>query len=232
MGLFGKLTGTQHPDAVVIPLPAGEVRAALLVIKRPDVPYVMRNGTPAERADLVAEWRVLEPAWRTFFSHSRLSRTVKTRMRLDAESHEVRALDEQWEVTWVGVTPRPARSREYSRGRVPTVSRQWEVQRGRRTAVCAGRRCSASTLRRSRPRCRTRSSARGGRGAQWCSSCEPARYLGADAPMGRQVVSVSWPLISTASSSSSSCVRSVRGGRTGPALWPTAVIPAFTMLTA
>ncbi|MFB8272385.1 hypothetical protein ACFC96_38185 [Streptomyces sp. NPDC055955] len=129
MGLFGNLTGTQHPDAVVTPLPAGEVRAALLVIKRPDVPYVMRNGTPAERADLVAEWRVLEPAWRTFFSRSLLSRTVKTRMRLDAESHEVRALDEQWEVTWVGVTLRPARSREYSRGRVPTVSRQWEVGR-------------------------------------------------------------------------------------------------------
>ncbi|MFA3835030.1 hypothetical protein [Streptomyces aureus] len=52
--------------------------------------YVVRNGTPA---DLVAEWRVLEPARRTFFSRSRPSRTLKTRMRLDAESHEVRALD-------------------------------------------------------------------------------------------------------------------------------------------
>ncbi|MFE6151337.1 hypothetical protein [Streptomyces sp. NPDC057889] len=93
MGLFGKLTGTRHPDAGVIPLPDGEVRAALFAIKRPDVRYVVRNGTPAERADLVAEWRVLEPARRTFFSRSRPSRTLKTRMRLDAESHEVRALD-------------------------------------------------------------------------------------------------------------------------------------------
>ncbi|MEU5054292.1 hypothetical protein ACFC1L_05140 [Streptomyces sp. NPDC056210] len=130
MGLFDKLTGTKHPDAGVIPCPAAEVRAALLAINGPDVPYAVRNGTPAERADLVAEWRVLEPAWRTFFSRSRLSRTLKTRMRLDAESHEVRALDEQWEVTWVGDTPRLARSREYSRGQVTTVSRQWEVQRG------------------------------------------------------------------------------------------------------
>ncbi|MGW6140247.1 hypothetical protein ACWFRM_39750 [Streptomyces sp. NPDC055144] len=130
MGLFDKLTGTKHPDAGVTPRPAGEVRSALLAINGSDVPYVVRNGTPAERADLVAEWRVLEPAWRTFFSRSQLNRTLKTRMRLDAESHEVRALDEQWEVAWVGDTPRLARSREYSRGQVTTVSRQWEVQRG------------------------------------------------------------------------------------------------------
>ncbi|MFE7157367.1 hypothetical protein [Streptomyces sp. NPDC057636] len=130
MGLFDKLTGTRHPDAGVIPRPAAEVRAALLAINGPDVPYVVRNGTPAERADLVAEWRVLEPAWRTFFSRSQLSRTLKTRMRLDAESHEVRALDEQCEVTWVGDTPGLARSREYSRGQVTTVSRQWEVEPG------------------------------------------------------------------------------------------------------
>ena len=53
-----------------------------------------------------------------------------TRMRLVPESNEVRALDEQWEVTWVGDTSRLARSREYSRGQVTTVSRQWEIKRG------------------------------------------------------------------------------------------------------
>ncbi|MFD3475234.1 hypothetical protein [Streptomyces sp. NPDC058695] len=130
MGLFYELTGTRHPDAGVVPRPAGEVRAALLAVNGPDVPYVVRNGTPAEGADLVAEWRVMEPAWRTFFSRSRMSRTLKTRMRLVPESSEVRALDEQWEVTWVGDTPRLARSREYSRGQVTTVSRQWKVKRG------------------------------------------------------------------------------------------------------
>ncbi|MFE5022543.1 hypothetical protein ACFRAO_04195 [Streptomyces sp. NPDC056656] len=59
MGLFDKLTGTRYPDAGVIPRPAGEVRAALLAINGPDVPYVVRNGTPAEGADLVAESRAL-----------------------------------------------------------------------------------------------------------------------------------------------------------------------------
>jgi hypothetical protein len=130
MSLFDKLTGTKHPSSGVAPRSAEEVRAALLGLNGPDVPYVVRNGTPSEGADLVAEWKIQEPAWRTFFVRTQLSRTLKTRMRLVPANHEVRALDEQWEVTWVGDTPRLARSREYSRGQVTTVSRHWKVERG------------------------------------------------------------------------------------------------------
>ncbi|MFJ2133609.1 hypothetical protein ACIP4W_21150 [Streptomyces sp. NPDC088846] len=130
MGFFDKLTGTKRASSGVAPRSAEEVRAALLGINGPDVPYVVRNGTSSEGADLVAEWRVREPAWRTFFVRTQLSRTLKTRMRLVPANHEVRALDEQWEVTWVGDTPRLARSREYARGQVTTVSRQWKVERG------------------------------------------------------------------------------------------------------
>lgn len=130
MGLFDKLTGTKRPDAGVAPRSAGDVRAALLALNGPDVPYAVRGATPDEGADLVAEWRILEPAWRTFFVRTQLDRTVKTRMRLDIKDHEVRAVDEQWEVTWSGDTPRLALSREYSRGQVTTASRQWKLERG------------------------------------------------------------------------------------------------------
>lgn len=130
MRLFDKLTGTRHPGAGVAPRPAGEVRAALLGLNGPDVPYVVRNGTPSEGADLVAEWRIREPAWHSFFARAQLSRTLKIRMRLVPEDQEVRALDEQQEVTWVGDTPRLAPSREYSRGQVTTVSREWTIERG------------------------------------------------------------------------------------------------------
>ncbi|MFI8873666.1 hypothetical protein [Streptomyces sp. NPDC055243] len=94
MGLFDKLTGTRHPDSGVAPRTADEVRAALLAVNGPDVPYRVRNGTPAESADLVAEWRIMEPAWHTFFVRSQLDRTLKTRMRLVPDSHEVRTVDE------------------------------------------------------------------------------------------------------------------------------------------
>ncbi|KUJ69154.1 hypothetical protein ACZ90_12380 [Streptomyces albus subsp. albus] len=130
MGLFDKLTGTRHPDTGVAPRTAEELRAALLGLNGPDVPYVVRAATPAEGADLVAELRIREPAWHTFFARTQLSRTLKIRMRLVPADHEVRALDEQQEITWVGDTPTLATSREYTRGQVTTVSREWTIERG------------------------------------------------------------------------------------------------------
>ncbi|MGW7099767.1 hypothetical protein [Streptomyces sp. NPDC054838] len=130
MGLFDRFTGTRHPDGGAAPLSAAQVREALLAVNGPDKPYVVRNARPAEKADLVAEWRVLEPVWRTFFLESRLDRTLKTRMRLVPGKHEVRALDEELEVTWVGDTPKLAASAEYQRGQVTTVSKRWTIERG------------------------------------------------------------------------------------------------------
>ncbi|MFE3557261.1 hypothetical protein ACFXKW_20700 [Streptomyces sp. NPDC059193] len=73
---------------------------------------------------------ILEPAWNTFFLRTRLSRTLKIRMRLVPEKNEVRAVDEQWDVTWAGNTPRLAIAAEQSRGQVKTVSKRWSVGRG------------------------------------------------------------------------------------------------------
>ncbi|MFF0080708.1 hypothetical protein ACFYR1_13560 [Streptomyces canus] len=129
MGLFDKLTGTKRPADGVPPLSAEEVRAALLGLNSADVPYVVRDGRD-EGADLVAEWRLLEPAWRTFFLRSQLGRVFKIHMRLVPEKREVRALDQQFEVEWLGDTPRLSLAREAQRGQVKTVSKQWSLSRG------------------------------------------------------------------------------------------------------
>jgi hypothetical protein len=126
MGLFDKLTGTRRPGKGVAPRSAEEVKAALFDLNSPEVPYVVRDGT-SEGADLVAEWRIAEPAWATFFVRSQLTRALQIHMRLVPEIHEIRALDRQWEVTWVGDKPRLASSAEYTRGQVKTVSRRWTV---------------------------------------------------------------------------------------------------------
>ncbi|MFJ9825299.1 hypothetical protein ACIRSU_13150 [Streptomyces sp. NPDC101160] len=130
MGLLDRFTGTQYPDRGVAPLSAMEVRGALLAVNSADKPYVVRNGRPAEKADLVAEWRILEPAWRTFFLESRPEQSLKIKLRLVADKHEVRALDEQLEINWVEGTPRLATSAEYSRGQVTTTSKRWTIERG------------------------------------------------------------------------------------------------------
>ncbi|MET8679597.1 hypothetical protein ABZW18_18995 [Streptomyces sp. NPDC004647] len=110
MGLFDKLTGTKRPADGVAQRSAAEVHAALLGLNRPDVPYVVRDGRE-EGADLVAEWRILDPAWQTFFVRTQVSRVFQVRMRLVPEKNEIRSLDQQYEVTWVGDTPRLAIAR-------------------------------------------------------------------------------------------------------------------------
>ncbi|MFM9372849.1 hypothetical protein [Streptomyces sp. Da 82-17] len=121
MGLLDKLTGTRRPTNGTAPRPAAEVHAGLLGLGGPDVPYVVRDGR-AEGADLVAEWRILDPAWRTFFVRTQVSSVFRVRMRLVPEKHAVRALDEQYDVTWAGETPSLALSAEARRGQVRTVS--------------------------------------------------------------------------------------------------------------
>lgn len=129
MGLFDKLAGTKYPDDDVVPCSAEQVRTALLGANRDDAPYVIRDGA-AEDCDLVAEWRMAEPAWQVIFAESQLTRAVRIRMRLSPKNHEVRVLEESWEVTRVGNPPQLKISGSYSRGPDRTVSRHYTVQRG------------------------------------------------------------------------------------------------------
>lgn len=129
MGLFDKLTGTKHPDSGVAPRSAEEVRAALLGLFGADAPYVVREGG-SEGADLVAEWRLREPAWHTFFARTQVSRVLQIHLRLDPAAREVRSVDRQFDVTWLGGTPQLALSAEAARGQVNTVSWRKKVERG------------------------------------------------------------------------------------------------------
>ncbi|MFD8154103.1 hypothetical protein ACFV28_25580 [Streptomyces sp. NPDC059720] len=87
MSLLDNYFGTRRPDEGVAPRTPMEVRSALLALNGPGVPFVVRNGTPKE-GDVVAECRLPELRVRLW-----------TRMRLNAAKREVRALDEQWEVS-------------------------------------------------------------------------------------------------------------------------------------
>ncbi|MBW5484361.1 hypothetical protein [Streptomyces bambusae] len=127
MALLDILTGTKHPSGDAVPRTPEELRSALLALNGPQTPFRVRNATPAEGADLVAEWSRTLPA-----GTGRLKeRTVKIRMRLVPETREVRALEELWEVTSValGNTPGATVNRTYNRGRVAD-GREWTWDRG------------------------------------------------------------------------------------------------------
>ncbi|MGW8333853.1 hypothetical protein ACWGNF_01655 [Streptomyces sp. NPDC055808] len=129
MGIFDRLTGTRRPPEGVSPVPAQELRAALLGLNRAEEPYVVRYGG-GERCDLLAEWRLTEPAWQQTFVRSEITHAVRIRMRLDPTAHELRALEEQWELSRVGTPTRLQVTSQYTRGPSRTVSRQWTIGRG------------------------------------------------------------------------------------------------------
>ncbi|MFF8883147.1 hypothetical protein [Streptomyces flaveolus] len=114
MGLLDKLTGTRRPDGAGAPRPAEEVRRALLALSDTGAPYRVRDGLPAENADLVAECHI-----------RRVGVRLRTRMRLMSAKHEVRFLDERWENRLGGDA-----DGQYGRGHAPAVFRQWEKQQG------------------------------------------------------------------------------------------------------
>jgi hypothetical protein len=112
--LKDKLTGTKRPESGVAPLPSTEVRAALLALNVLDVPYLVRNALPAEKADLVAECQI-----------RRVGVRLKTRMRLNPEKNEVRFLDERWENR-----SSDNANAQYGRGHALATYRQWETKQG------------------------------------------------------------------------------------------------------
>lgn len=110
--LWDKFTGTRHAAGDIAPRSAEDLSTTLLGLNRPDVRYVVRNSTREEGADLVAECKLPE-----------VRVTLKVRMRLDQDRHEVRALEERWKSSEYSRD-------EYSRGPAGAVYSQWRYEKG------------------------------------------------------------------------------------------------------
>ena len=121
MGLLDKLKGTKKPADGVAPQSEADVRAALLAINRETAPFVVREPTGDENADLVAEWKIVDAKWYETFAKASLEKVFKVLMRFDAEKNEVRAVDQEWSVEW--------------RAGVPSLSLTAEKFRGQKTSV-------------------------------------------------------------------------------------------------
>lgn len=100
MGLFDLFTGTKRPKAGTPTISETDLRTALMAINRDTAPWQIRLATPQDKCDLVVEWRIVEPSWTEIFAKAGTTRVFKVLLKFDAGAHEVRAVDQEWSVTW------------------------------------------------------------------------------------------------------------------------------------
>lgn len=117
MSLFSRRNVTLTPQPGLAPRPAADVRAALLALNRPDVRYAVRDGA-AEGVDLVAEFQLVKLARKGVFGRVQDCEEYQVRMRLAAETSEVRAMDHHAEFTLTGEAPPRRRTQTSSRGQI------------------------------------------------------------------------------------------------------------------
>lgn len=104
MGLFDFLTGTKRPKSGTPPATTDQLRAALLAVNRDTAPFRVSEDDSG-KADLVAEWKIVDARWYEIFAKAGLTRVFRIRMRLDPAGHEVRAVDEEYNVEWRAGVP-------------------------------------------------------------------------------------------------------------------------------
>lgn len=122
MGIMDLFRGIKRPDSGTAVLPPEHVRAAILGINRPTAPFVIRESGEGDQGELVAEWRVIDHQWHQVFAEARVYKAFRVSMRLDVENTEVRALDQEREVSWVRGVPSVSFSASAGRGRISQKS--------------------------------------------------------------------------------------------------------------
>jgi len=104
VGLFDALTSTKRPPAGTPVLPAEEVRKRLLGLNRPTAPWQIVDGA-SEGVDAIAEWKIVDSSWYEIFGKAGLSKVFKIYLKLDPGTHEVRASDREYSVSWSAGLP-------------------------------------------------------------------------------------------------------------------------------
>ncbi len=114
MGFLDKLKGTKHPVEGTPVMARADLLERLLALTHEKVPFAISVGT---EADLEAQWKIVDAAWYETFAKAGLEKAHKIHLRLDEAEHEVRALEETWEVSWRAGVPALQMSAEKFQGR-------------------------------------------------------------------------------------------------------------------
>jgi hypothetical protein len=93
----------------------------ILALNRPSAPYQIMDGK-AQNVDLIAEWKIVDARWYEIFAKANLTRVFRIHMKLDPAKREVRAQDEELNVSWKAGVPSLSFNASFFRGQKSEIS--------------------------------------------------------------------------------------------------------------
>ena len=114
MGFFDFLRGVKRPDEGIAAVSRADLEQRLLALNSEQVPFSVTRG---DESDIQAEWKIVDAQWYEIFAKAGLEKSHRIYLGLNEDKHEVKALEEAWEVEW--------------RAGVPTLRLSMEKQQGR-----------------------------------------------------------------------------------------------------
>lgn len=95
----------------------------IMSLNRPSAPYQIIDGK-AKGVDLIAEWKIVNAQWYEVFAKANLTKVFRIYLKFDPGKREVRAMDEELNVSW--------------RAGVPSLSAEASFFRGQKTSFSFG----------------------------------------------------------------------------------------------
>lgn len=117
MGLLDKFKGVKRPPEGSAVVPKDDLIQRLVGSNNEQVPFSVSIGEGGGEGDIVVEWKIVDAAWREIFAKAQLEKSHRILLTFAESDHEVRALEESYEVSWRAGVPDLRLSVEKFRGR-------------------------------------------------------------------------------------------------------------------
>ena len=97
------------------------VHDRIMALNRPTAPYQIIDGK-AKGVDLIAEWKIVDARWYEVFAKANLTKVFRIYLKFDPTKREVRAMDEELNVSWRAGVPSFSAQASFFRGQKSSIS--------------------------------------------------------------------------------------------------------------
>jgi len=115
------VTPVAQPDTGGMDASTKQVYDKIMALNRPTAPYQIIVGK-AKGVDLIAEWKIVDAQWYEIFAKANLTKVFRIYMKFDPTKREVRAMDEELNVSWKAGVPSFSAEASFFKGQKTSIS--------------------------------------------------------------------------------------------------------------